>query len=96
MGVMQSRVQQAWTALRHCLGRLRALGPEYARLELDGTHDGLGCLRKWRPWLEEAYTPDQGAVYRWLKDESWATPVTFLSRPAGTATANLAEMDGLL
>ena len=46
--------------------------------------------------LEEVWTSDQGAVYRWLKDESYAPPVTFLSRPDGTATANLAEMDGLL
>ena len=35
-------------------------------------------------------------MYRWLKDESYAPPVTFRSRPDGTATANLAEMDGLL
>ena len=53
-------------------------------------------LREWRSWLEEAWTSDQGAVYRWLKDESYAPPVTFLSRPDATATANLAEMDGLL
>ena len=47
-------------------------------------------------WLEEAWSYDQGAVYRWLKDESYALPVTSLSTPDGTATANLAEMDGLL
>ena len=35
-------------------------------------------------------------MYRWLKDESYASPVTFLSRPDGTAAANVAEMDGLL
>ena len=35
-------------------------------------------------------------MYRWLKDESYATPVTFLSRPDGTATAKLAEMGTLL
>ena len=35
-------------------------------------------------------------MYRWLKDESYAPPVTFLSRADSTATANLAEMDGLL
>ena len=53
-------------------------------------------IREWRVWLDEAWSSDQGAVYRWLKDESYALPVTFLSRPDGTATANLAEMDGLL
>ena len=53
-------------------------------------------LHKWLSWLEEAWSSDQGEVYRWLKDESYARPVTFLSRPDGTATANLAEMDGLL
>ena len=31
-----------------------------------------------------------------VNDESYAPPVTFLSWPDGTATANLAEMDGLL
>ena len=35
-------------------------------------------------------------MYRWLKDESYAPPVTFLSGQDGTTTANLAEMDGLL
>ena len=53
-------------------------------------------VREWRASLEEARSTDQGAVYRWLKDESYAPPVTFLSTPDGTATANLAEMDGLL
>ena len=53
-------------------------------------------VREWRAWLEESWCSDQGAVYRWLKDESDAPPVTFVSRPDGTATANLAEMDGVL
>ena len=53
-------------------------------------------LRAWRSSLEEASSTDQGAVYRWPKDESYAPPVTFLSRPDGTATANLGEMDRLL
>ena len=35
-------------------------------------------------------------MYQWLKDESYAPPVTFLSRPDGTATSSLAKMDGLL
>ena len=47
-------------------------------------------------WLEEAWSSDQAAEYRWLKDESDASPVTLLSRPDGTATANVAEIDGLL
>ena len=53
-------------------------------------------LHEWRSWLEEAWSSDQRVVYRWLKDESYAPAVTFLSKPDGTATANLAEMDGLL
>ena len=53
-------------------------------------------VREWRAWLEESWSSDQGAVYRWPKDESYAPPVTFLSKPDGTATANFAEMDGLL
>ena len=44
----------------------------------------------------EAWTPDQRAVYRWLKDESYTVPLTFLPPPDGTATANLAQMDGIL
>ena len=98
------------------------LGPEYAGLELDGSHDWLAAvtslrrlrmtlagkiqatlraedkdrLQGWRSWLEEVWSSDQGAVYRWLKDEFYAPPVTFLSGPDGTATAHLAEMDGLL
>ena len=55
-----------------------------------------GRLCEWRSWLEEAWTSDQRAVYRWLKDEYYAPLVTFLSGPDGTATANLAETDGLL
>ena len=122
VGAMPSRVQQAWTALRRRLGRLRARGPKYASLELDGSHERLAPLaslrrlrttlvgkvratlwaedqdrlREWRSRMEEAWTSNHGAVYRWLKDESYAPPVTFLSRPHGTATTNLAEMDGLL
>ena len=45
---------------------------------------------------EEARTFDQGAVDCWLKDESYAPLVTFLSRLDGTATANQAQVDGLL
>ena len=119
---MLREVQQAWGALRRRLGMLRELGPEYASLELDGSHDRLaplasrrrlrtmlagnvrGTLRaedkdrihEWRAWLEESWSSDQGGVYQWLKDESYAPPVTFLSKPDGTATANLAEMDGPL
>ena len=37
-----------------------------------------------------------GAVYRCLKDELHAPLVTILTRPDGTATRNLAEMDGPL
>ena len=51
-------------------------------------------MREWRSWEEEAWTSDQGAVYRWLKDESYGPLVTLLSKPDGTTTANLAEMDG--
>ena len=38
---MLSRVYEAWTALLRRLWRLRALGPEYASLELDGSHNRL-------------------------------------------------------
>ena len=122
MGAAPSRVQQAWTALRPRLNRLRALGLECANLQLDGTHErpaqleslrrlcamlagkvratlwaeDQGHLRELRSLLEEAWTSDLGALYRWLKDDSYAPPVTFLSKPDGTATANPAEMDGLL
>ena len=44
VGATPSKVQQAWTALRRRLDRLRALDPEYASLQLDGTHDRLA------PW----------------------------------------------
>ena len=110
---MPRRVRQAWAALRRRLGRLHALGPEYASLELDGSHDRLAplaplCrlrttlagkiqaslraedkdrLHEWPSWLEEASSSDQGAVYCWLKDESYAPPVTFLSKPEGPTTA---------
>ena len=121
-GALPRALQQAWAALQRSLGRLCALGPEYADFEPGGTRERLASLaslrrlrtalagkvratlraedkdrvREGRAWLEEARSSDQGAVYRWLKDESYAPPVTFLSRPDGTATANLAEMDGLL
>ena len=58
--------------------------------------DDQGRLREGRATLEEAWTSDQGPVYRWLKDESYAPPATFLSRPNDTAMAHLAEMDGLV
>ena len=53
-------------------------------------------LQAWRDWLDEAWSSKQGAVYKWLKGESFAPPVTFLVRPDGTPTANLREMDSLL
>ena len=121
-GAMPRRVQQAWAALRRRVGRLHALGPEYASLKLSGSHDRLAPLRLlrrlrttlagknratlrakyknrlqgWRSSLEESLSSDQGAVYRWLKDESYSLPVTFLSKPDGFAMVNLSEMDGLL
>ena len=55
-----------------------------------------GRLRAWRAWLEEAWTSEKGALNRWLKDESFGPPITFLSRPDGTVTANPAKMDVLL
>ena len=96
-------------ALRRRHHKVRSLGPEYASLHLDGSHDQLGplelfCrlrmmlagkvratlrvedqgrLHKWRSLLEEACTSDQGAVSWWLKDESYALRVTFLSKPDG-------------
>ena len=45
---MPSGVQQAWRALRRHVGRLRALGPDYASLELDGTHDRPAPLESLR------------------------------------------------
>ena len=53
-------------------------------------------LHGWLFGLEEAWCYDQVVVYWWLRDESYARPVTFLSRLDCTTTANVAEMDGLL
>ena len=49
-----------------------------------------------RDWLNQAWTRKQGAVYKWLKGDSFSPPMTFLVRPKGTPTANLREMDSLL
>ena len=79
------------------LGPVRRLRTALAsRVRAVQQAEDRGRLRAWRSWLEEAWSTGQGAVYRWLKDESYVPPVTFLSRPDGTATANLGEMDGLL
>ena len=53
-------------------------------------------LQAWRDCLDEASSSKQGAVYEWLKGESFAPPPTFLVRPDGMPTANLREMDSLL
>ena len=47
-GALPHGLQQAWAALRRRLGRLRALGPEYAGLELNGSHDRLAPLASLR------------------------------------------------
>ena len=47
-------------------------------------------------WLGKAWSTDPGAVYRWLKDESFAPPVTILTHPDAMAKANLQEMECLL
>ena len=75
------------------LRRLRTtlVGKAWATLRAEDQ----GRLRAWGAWLEEARISDRGAVYQWLKDEYYAPPVTFLSRPDGMGTADLAEMAGL-
>ena len=76
MGVMLSRVQHAWAALRRHLGRLRAPGPEYPCLELDGMHHRLAPLEslhrlrttvagRVRATLQ---AEDQGRLHEW---RSW-------------------------
>ena len=42
-------------------------------------------------WLRESRSSDQGGVYRWLKDESYAPQVTFLFKLDCTATAILQD-----
>ena len=53
-------------------------------------------LQAWREWLNEAWSSNQDTVYRGLKGDTYAPPVTFLVRTDGTATTNLWEMDSLL
>ena len=62
---MRSRVQQAWAALRRRLGRLRALGPEYAGPELDGWHHRLAPLAS----LRRLHTALVGKVWATLQAE---------------------------
>ena len=83
-----------WLALLESLRRLRTtlVGKVGATLRAEDQ----GRLREWRSWPDEAWTSDHGAMYRCLKDDSYAPPVTFLSRLDGIATANLAETDHLL
>ena len=81
-------------ALLASLRRLRAALAGKVRATLRA--EGKDRVREWHGWLEESWSSDQGAVYRWLKDESYAPPVTFLTRPDDTATANQAETHGLL
>ena len=60
-------------ALRRRLGRLRALGPEYAGLELDGTHDRLAPLESLRRLCTTLAgkvratlrAEDQGRLHEW-------------------------------
>ena len=47
-------------------------------------------------WLAREWGTRPGAVYRWLRDDTFATPVVFLARPDGIVTATVSEMDGLL
>ena len=74
MGAMPSKVQRAWTALPRHLGRLRALGPEYASLQLDSTHDRLAPLQSLRRLSRTLAgkvratlrAEDQGRAREWL------------------------------
>ena len=121
-GVLPRAVQRAWTPLRHRLGRLRALGPEYTDFESGGVPDRLAPLaslrrlsaamarrvwatlwaedkdrvREWREWLEESWSSERGPCIAGSRTSPTPPPVTFLTRPDGTAPASLAEMDGLL
>ena len=53
-------------------------------------------MRAWCMWLDEAWSSDQGAVYRWLGGDGFAPLVVFLTCVDGSATANGAEMDALV
>ena len=53
-------------------------------------------MRAWRDWLDEAWSADQGAVYRWLGGEGFTPPVVFLTREDGTPTSDVAEMDAMV
>ena len=47
-GALPHKVRQAWAALQRRLGKLRAPGPEYATLYLNGSHNVLAPLASLR------------------------------------------------
>ena len=53
-------------------------------------------MQAWKECLDEAWSSKKGAVYKWLKGDSLAPPVTLRLRPDGKPTANLREMDSWL
>ena len=52
-------------------------------------------VREWRAKMDRAWTEDSSLVYRWLKQD-YSPPLVMLSRPDGSLTADLSEMDTLL
>ena len=64
-GALPRAVQQTWAALRRRLGRLRALGPEYADFEPGGTRERLALLAS----LRRLRTTLAGEVRATLKAE---------------------------
>ena len=65
MGATPSGVQHVWVTLRCRADNLRVLGPEYAGLELRGTHDRLATLES----LRRLHTTLAGKVRATLRAE---------------------------
>ena len=54
-----------------------------------------GRVDRWERWLESAWISKPSKVYAWCKGVN-KSAVTMISRPDGTLTGNLEEMDALL
>ena len=52
-------------------------------------------VREWKAGMDKAWAENTNLVYRWLKQD-YNPPLVMLSRPDGSLTGDLREMDSLL
>ena len=80
----------SWSALHALMGELERKGGQQAAIE------EAARIREWQAWMKEAWQVQQGAVYKWIREDVYSPPVCVVARPGGSLTSNIEKMGRLL